>query len=59
MDREELKKMATWAHKNQKNLKSLYTQFLKEESVKENEVPFVEFTAFMYFECNHKDDAVH
>lgn len=55
MDVEELKKMAAWAHKNQENLKGLYTQFLKEEDVKEYEVPFVEFTAFMYYECKHEE----
>ncbi len=59
MDREELKKLTDWAHKNQENLKGLYAQFLKDQNVKEKEVPFVEFTVFMYHECNHNDELTH
>lgn len=59
MELEELKKLTRWAENHKKKLNGLYQQFLKEEKVEKKRVSFVEFTAFMYFECRHEGEAIH
>ena len=51
VNQENILKMARWSKEHETHLKDLYEAFQKD--VGDNTTSFVEFCAYMYFECKH------